>query len=303
MLFLLSSCACFKIARCENASIISVLTGYVVSAQFPVKILFTKGLKSFLANTLFAISQLTNNNIVDNVQNMETIIKKTKGKTMNIKLFLMVSFLSISSILKASSYDNTTTSAALMKVVARFENFSPTAYYGSGENFQTIGFGHKIMSNEQHLSKQTLSETQGYSLMAQDLKTRANIGKYINVQLNDYQYDALRSLCFNIGEGNFGTSTLVKTVNSEGGDSTASYEFFGHWRKAAGSISNGIIKRRFGELMIYADRPLDPDDSALPSDQWNIDAMPITDENWGRLRSDLRSEAVDIFNLYTSSYD
>lgn len=214
-----------------------------------------------------------------------------------------MSFLSISSILKASSYDNGITSAALMNVVRRFENFSPIAYYGSGENFQTIGFGHRIMSNEQHLSKQTLSESQAYSLMSQDLRTRANIGKYINVPLNDYQYDALRSLCFNIGEGNFATSTLVKTVNSEGGDSTSSYEFFGHWRKAAGAISNGIIKRRFGELMIYADRPLDPDDPTLPSDQWNIDAMPITDENWRRLRPDLRSEALDIFHFYRSSYE
>ncbi len=55
--------------------------------------------------------------------------------------------------------------------------------------------------------------------------------------------------------------------------------------------------------MIYADRPLNPNNSTSPGDQWNIDAMPITDENWRRLRSDLRSEAVDIFNLYRSSYE
>lgn len=63
--------------------------------------------------------------------------------------------------------------------------------------------------------------------------------------INQSQFNALCSLCYNIGVGSFKKSTVVKRVNADPNDSSIG-EAFMMWRKPA-----ALIKRRQREVALY----------------------------------------------------
>lgn len=63
------------------------------------------------------------------------------------------------------------------------------------------------------------------------------------------QFDAMTSLCFNIGGGNFGSSTLVKKHNA--GDYEGAAQQFRVWNKANGQVMQGLVNRRADEEKMY----------------------------------------------------
>lgn len=72
----------------------------------------------------------------------------------------------------------------------------------------------------------------------------------LKVTLNQNQFGALVSLAYNIGIGNFGTSTLLKLVNKNPND-PAIKEAFNSWKYSKGKISNGLVARRVREYQLY----------------------------------------------------
>lgn len=80
-------------------------------------------------------------------------------------------------------------------------------------------------------------------LLRQDTKhAETAIKRLVKVKLTQRQYDALVSFVFNVGEGNFATSTLLKRIN-EGRCTAASQEFL-RWDKAKGKRLPGLTARR-----------------------------------------------------------
>ena len=63
------------------------------------------------------------------------------------------------------------------------------------------------------------------------------------------QYDAMVSLCYNIGPGNFKKSSVAK-LHKEGKYAQAAAAFM-MWVKAGGKIIGGLIKRRNKEKALY----------------------------------------------------
>lgn len=202
----------------------------------------------------------------------------------------------LSLVVITSIFSTACASGGALRIIQEFEDFRPTIY-DDGYGNPTIGFGHLLTTGE-NFDDVELDEDQARELLISDITKKADISNYITVDLEAYQADALTSLCFNIGIGNFSGSTLVSKINQE--ETEGAYEYFGHWRKAGGSISKGLVKRRFTELMVFASQELDPEDDTPPSDQWNVEPMPITDENWKLLDTSLRDEAVQIYKDYES---
>ncbi len=196
-----------------------------------------------------------------------------------------------------ASEDRLPVSAGALRLIRRFEGFRPSVYNDCAGH-PTIGYGHLITSSDGNLASRVLSESDGQALLMADIQTKANILPYVRVELLPSQSNALTSLCFNIGTGNFSKSTVLQKVNA--GEIIEAYEYFGHWRRAGGQIIQGLVKRRFAELFIFADNALDPTDDRAPSIQWGTVPMKVTDENWALLRSDLRNEAVKIYENYTT---
>jgi lysozyme len=86
--------------------------------------------------------------------------------------------------------------------------------YKDTKGLWTIGVGHLIKADEQHLITATLTDEQVEELLRSDLKWCSEaVETSVKVPLTQNQYDALYSLCFNIGGTNFAKSTVVKKIN------------------------------------------------------------------------------------------
>jgi len=86
--------------------------------------------------------------------------------------------------------------------------------YKDSKGLWTIGVGHLIKADEQHLINTTLTDAQVEDLLKSDLKWCSEaVETSVRVPLQQHQFDALYSLCFNIGETNFKKSTVVKKIN------------------------------------------------------------------------------------------
>jgi lysozyme len=86
--------------------------------------------------------------------------------------------------------------------------------YKDTKGLWTIGVGHLIKADEQHLINATLTDEQVEELLRSDLRWCSEaVESAVRVPLSQNQMDALYSLCFNIGETNFRKSTVVKKIN------------------------------------------------------------------------------------------
>jgi lysozyme len=86
--------------------------------------------------------------------------------------------------------------------------------YKDSKGLWTIGVGHLIKADEQHLITATLTDEQVEKLLRSDLKWCSEaVESSVKVPLQQHQFDALYSLCFNIGGTNFAKSTVVKKIN------------------------------------------------------------------------------------------
>jgi len=104
--------------------------------------------------------------------------------------------------------------------------------YQDSKGLWTIGVGHLIKSNEPHLMKETLTQQEVDKLLESDLRwCDEAVANSVRVPLTQPQYDALYSLCFNIGETQFKKSTVVKRLNAN--DYTGAADAILMWNKPA----------------------------------------------------------------------
>ena len=101
-----------------------------------------------------------------------------------------------------------------------------------------------------------ITEAGAEELLRQDLGwVERVISKYIKVPLTQNQYDSLASLIFNIGEGNFSKSTVLKRLNSK--DYKGAADAFLMWNKQKNKstgkleVLNGLTKRRNEERELF----------------------------------------------------
>jgi lysozyme len=98
--------------------------------------------------------------------------------------------------------------------ITKEEGYRNKAYKDS-KGLWTIGVGHLIKPDEQHLLNMVLTDQQVEDLLRSDLKWCSEaVESSVKVPLTQSQFDALYSLCFNIGETAFKKSTVVKRLNA-----------------------------------------------------------------------------------------
>ena len=86
--------------------------------------------------------------------------------------------------------------------------------YKDSKGLWTIGVGHLIKDDEKDLITANLTNDQVEDLLKKDLKWCSEaVETSVKVPLQQHQFDALYSLCFNIGGTNFAKSTVVKKIN------------------------------------------------------------------------------------------
>jgi lysozyme len=127
--------------------------------------------------------------------------------------------------------------------------------YKDVAGFWTIGIGHLIdLENEQDLlDPNGITIEEADQLLANDLyNTEHYVGTLVDVDLKQNEFDALVSLIFNIGPGNFQGSTVRSRIN--GGDTIDNIsEAWQRWNKAGRPLKvyPGLVKRREEEVELY----------------------------------------------------
>ena len=144
----------------------------------------------------------------------------------------------------------------------RLEGFRAKAYIPVPGDRVTIGYGFTdgvkmgdTMTREE-ADARLIEELRPYELAVWQACTN---------EPNQNQFDAMTSLCYNIGTAGFKRSTVLKAHNR--GDHQAAARAFGLWVKAGGKEWPGLVRRRAAEASLYltpvADDVSDPAEGPL----------------------------------------
>jgi lysozyme len=123
--------------------------------------------------------------------------------------------------------------------------------YKDSVGIPTIGVGCTYYENGERvkMTDSPITEARALQLFKNLLKTyEMCVYAHTRDDINQNQFDALVSLCFNIGTGAFNKSTLVKKVNANPNDPTigAAFEM---WKNAGGKPI--LLNRRKREYQLY----------------------------------------------------
>lgn len=75
------------------------------------------------------------------------------------------------------------------------------------------------------------------------------VNRYVSVDLNQNQFDALVSFTYNLGCTSFKNSTLLKKVNLKDFEGAANE--FKKWKYSNGKVLSGLVKRREAERELF----------------------------------------------------
>lgn len=119
---------------------------------------------------------------------------------------------------------------------------------GSGGDPWTIGFG----STGHGIAKGVVWTRQMAEarLEADVIKFAGGVAQRIGgAATTQGQFDAMTSLAYNIGLGNFESSTVLR--KHKAGDNANAANAFGSWNRAAGHVMPGLTRRRAAEAALY----------------------------------------------------
>ena len=135
------------------------------------------------------------------------------------------------------------TNTAGIKLIQSFESCKLKAYKAvATEKYYTIGWGHY----GQDVSKdEEWTQEQADDQFKKDLVKYENyVNKYVDIKLNENQFSALVSFCYNCGQANL--KKLVKDRNTEEiADAMPLYN------KSGGKVYNGLVRRRKAEVALF----------------------------------------------------
>lgn len=132
-----------------------------------------------------------------------------------------------------------------MALIKEFEGLRLEAYRCPA-GVLTIGYGHTAGVKP----GQTVTPEEAGQLLRQDLATAEQVVNRECRALTQPQFDALVSFVFNVGEGNFRRSTLLKCVLANPNGLNIRTEL-ARWNKSKGTILAGLIRRRKAEADLY----------------------------------------------------
>jgi lysozyme len=117
----------------------------------------------------------------------------------------------------------------------------------------TIGYGNTYYANGKRvtlLDKQ-ITKQEAFEMFKEIAnKFAKKVDELVTSNITQNQFNALVSFAYNVGTGNFASSTLLKKVNKNPNDLTIKAEFL-RWNKANGKVINGLTNRRIEEADLY----------------------------------------------------
>ena len=144
------------------------------------------------------------------------------------------------------------TSSKGIALIKEFESFRKTPYLCAA-GVPTIGWGTTRYPDKKAvtLADKDITEAVGDMYLHHDLSTfEKAVNKVLTIPIQQSQFDACVSLCYNIGQGNFTSSTLVKMLNAGTAPDLIAPQFL-RWDKAKGKPLAGLTRRRNAEMALF----------------------------------------------------
>jgi lysozyme len=139
-----------------------------------------------------------------------------------------------------------------LEIIQECEGFSSTPYLCPAK-IPTIGFGSTVYEDGTPvtLKDAPITVDRAKAIMTARLNSEfvPAVQRYVQVPLNQNQFDALVDFAYNLGAGALRTSTLLKYINSNK-FSLAAAEF-DKWIMSAGKPLPGLVKRRRLERTLF----------------------------------------------------
>ncbi|SDH08832.1 lysozyme [Paraburkholderia phenazinium] len=131
----------------------------------------------------------------------------------------------------------------------KFESCRLTAYPdpGTGAEPWTCGWG----STGPDITQGTVwTQAQADSRLEEGLNRAGQaVNGLVHVVVNQNQFDSLCDFVYNVGAGNFRSSTLLRLLNA--GDFAGAAQQFARWNLAAGHVLPGLVARRAAEQALF----------------------------------------------------
>ena len=137
-------------------------------------------------------------------------------------------------------------------LITKFEGLSLKPYLCSAK-IPTIGYGNTYYPDGKRVTllDKDITKQQAFDMFKEVANRFAKrVDELVTSNLNQNQFNALVSFAYNVGTGNFASSTLLKKVNKNPNDLTIKDEFL-RWNKAGGKVLNGLTNRRNEEADLY----------------------------------------------------
>jgi len=138
-----------------------------------------------------------------------------------------------------------------INLIKKFEGFYSKPYLCPA-GVWTIGYGSTRYANGKKVTSKDhpITEQQAIDIMKATLGTYENdVNRYVKVELNQNQFDALVDFAYNCGSKNLLNSTLLKKLNA--GDYVGASNEFKKWVYGNGVKLNGLVTRRGAEKELF----------------------------------------------------
>ncbi len=134
-----------------------------------------------------------------------------------------------------------------LALTQRFEGCRYVAYQDS-VGVWTIGYGHTRGVHE----GMTCTQAQALAWLVEDVASaEAEVNRVVTVPLTQHEFDALVDFVFNLGDGSFEHSTMLRLLNA--GDHANAVNEFRKWDKAGGVEVAGLLRRRLAEAAEFVE--------------------------------------------------
>lgn len=155
-------------------------------------------------------------------------------------------------------------SANGLSLIARFEGKRLTAYRDA-VGVLTIGYGHTSAAGSPVVTDgMVITDAMALAILAQDVtRFETSVERVLTRTPSQNQFDAMVSLCYNVGPGNFGKSQVLADFNA--GDDLGASLAFSHFSKAGGITLKGLVSRRAEEANLFTRINTALPDVAVPS--------------------------------------
>lgn len=137
-----------------------------------------------------------------------------------------------------------------IELIKEFEGFRSKAYKCPA-GIWTVGYGHTSAAGEPKVgSLTTVTKEEGERILRRDLNQFEDaVDDAVRVDLNSNQFSALVSFTYNVGEGAFRKSSVLKAVNAKQWDEVP--RRMALWNKGGGRVLPGLVRRRAAEAALF----------------------------------------------------